>query len=107
MADDDGCFWYTEGKCFLQGNLLPERWIVGWIEGIPEARKDLVGCAMDENSKCAAIPEEYIEWAEDAPDQKTAEEFKSEFQSFINDFTDHHRKNFTIERLNNQDEEDD
>jgi hypothetical protein len=103
--DDDKCFWYTEGTCFLEKGRVPEDWIVDWIQSIPAAREDILKCAM-KKGRCDAVPDEYIEWAEEIPDIETEEEFLKGLQKKVNTFVDHHRKNFSVKRLNTEEEGD-
>ena len=102
MSDD--CYWFIEGKCFLQEGELPEQWIINWIRQSPKAREDVLKCAM-KPGKCDAVPEKYKEWAEELPDVQSAEEFNQEFQSFVNRFIDHHRRDFTINQDGENDDE--
>jgi hypothetical protein len=103
MSDD--CYWFTEGKCFLNKGELPEQWIRNWIQQSPKAREDVINCAM-KKGKCDAVPDEYIEWAEDLPDVEDEREINDRMQKFLNRFIDHHRADFTIDPLNDNEEED-
>jgi hypothetical protein len=103
MPDD--CYWYSQNTCWLEKGKLPEEWIYKWIRKIPSARAGILNCAMDPNSHCDAVPEEYIEQAENVPDIKSARQQNDEWQSWIRNFVDHHRLNFSIKRTNSNEDD--